>query len=166
MFFTPFSPHLFGCTPIGHFTPKYHPDQIFNLLYAGFHPFRDYGYPGNLISPTLTPAKLGCTPLTLDHTLGGVVIKCVVVVVVTGMMSCANRVFIYLSHQIGLTISSSSLLILVTSFYKHLVTSKKVLTTSMKLQIRRKAILAQVKDCIYLKDYHGTNERESTFVRV
>ena len=49
------------------YNPK-HPDQIFNLLYAEVHPIRDYGHPGNLIPPTLTPEKLGCTSLTLDRT--------------------------------------------------------------------------------------------------
>ena len=61
-----------GVHPIVNYTPKYHPDQIFYLLYAGVHLIRDYGHPGNLIPPTLTLAKLGCTPLTLDHTPGNI----------------------------------------------------------------------------------------------
>ena len=34
-------------------------------------PIRDYCHPRNLIPPTLTPEKLGRTPLTLDRTPGG-----------------------------------------------------------------------------------------------
>ena len=49
-----------GCTPIGNYTPKYDPDQIFCLMYASVHPIRDFGHPGNLIPPTLILAKLGC----------------------------------------------------------------------------------------------------------
>ena len=61
-----------------------------------------------------------------------------------GTMSCANRVVCYLTHQIGMTMSSSSLLVLVAAFYNHMVCTKKVLTTTMKTQIRRQAIIAQV----------------------
>ena len=47
-----------GCTPIGNYTLKYHPDQIFYLLYAGVHPIRDYGHHGNLI-PQRQYSELG-----------------------------------------------------------------------------------------------------------
>ena len=43
-----------------------------------------------------------------------------------GTMTCVNRIVCFLTHQIGLTTSSSSLLILVTAFYKHMVSTSKV----------------------------------------
>ena len=44
--------------------PKIPPDQIFYLLYAGVHPIRDYGHPGNLI-PNTHPGKTGVHPISI-----------------------------------------------------------------------------------------------------
>ena len=50
--------------PIYHHPKEF---QIFYQLYARVHSIRDYGHPGNLIPPTLTPAK---HPLTMDRIPG------------------------------------------------------------------------------------------------
>ena len=50
-----------GCkSRVGNYTPKFHPDQNFHLLYAGVTSY-----------PQHSPQKQRCTPLTLDSTLGG-----------------------------------------------------------------------------------------------
>ena len=61
-----------GVHPNRKLHPEIPPNQIFYLLYARVHPLREYGHPSNLIPPTLTPAKPGFTPLTLDHTPGSI----------------------------------------------------------------------------------------------
>ena len=59
-----------GCTPIGNFTPDYHPDQIFYLLYAEVHLIREHGQPSNLIPPSLSPARRGAPRAVFGPRLG------------------------------------------------------------------------------------------------
>ena len=59
-------------------------------------------------------------------------------------MSCVNKVIIFLSHQIGITMSSSSLLVMVRAFYWHVIAKNRVLTTLMKSRILRRAIIMQI----------------------
>ena len=59
-----------------------------------------------------------------------------------GDMTCTHRVMGYLTHQIGLTMSSSSLLVLVLAFYKHV--KRRMITIEMKMKILKRAIAAQI----------------------
>ena len=58
-------------------------------------------------------------------------------------MSCVNKHIIFLSHQIGITMSSSSLLVMIKAF-EHVIGKNHVLTVQMKSRLLKYSILLQL----------------------